>query len=154
MKQIPMILTALLLLAACSSDEAPCGNSVPAVRVHFSFDGEPAPLTWDDLQPVRLYTNDGTLGLTAPLTPVDVGASRAAIVVLPYPTGTTAGPATVSFVSAASAVSPLATWQSDVVAFSADPAACVDVDVPVHFVDGSASPDAGAPDAGAPDAAP
>jgi hypothetical protein len=139
--------TLLLLLAGCSSDEYPCGNAVPAVRVHFSFDGDPAPLTWDDPQPIRLYTNDGTLGLPSALAPDDVGASRAATLVLAYPTGTTAGPATVSFLSSASAVSALAAWRSDVVAFDADPAACVDVDVAVHFVENAASPDAGVSDA-------
>ncbi len=132
-----------LLLAACSSDTAPCGNAVPAVRVHFSFDGEPAPLTWDDPLPIRLFTNDGTLGLPAALAPADVGASRAATLVLAYPTGTSAGPATVSFLSSASAVSELAAWKSEVVTFDADPAACVEVDVPVHFVENAAAPDAG-----------
>jgi hypothetical protein len=99
---------------------------------------------WSDMAPLTVRTSAGMSGGLLYSSDIALDANRTAVVAEPYPRGTVAGPGTVTFYSIAGG---LFQWEGGPVSFTADPAACVDVDLPVHFVD-LAAPDAG------PDAAP
>jgi len=127
---------------------APCTGDVPGVRVHLSFaepgfGGAPSWSASDEALKIAT-TGGGSLGYQ--ISPTVVDAQRQAVVSVAYPPGTSAGPANVSFYAIANG---LTQWESDTVAFTADPAACVDVNLAVRFVD-ITDIDAGVSDAAAP----
>jgi hypothetical protein len=133
--------------AAVDAGPVPCAAGVPGARIHLTFAGPPnngSAYSWSGQPPEPALTmgTTGGGGTGCPITPDDVGPDGRATVACAYPPGTVAGPASVAFYAIAGGPTQ---WQSDQQAFTADPAACVDVDLLVRFL--------GGPDAG-PDAAP
>ena len=142
-------IVAVLVVAGCGGgaagvDAGPCDGTTPGARVHLSFDTAPAfAPSWTPLDDVlHMQTTGGWEEYRVPAGVVD--STRHAVVPLAYPAGTTAGPATVSFYAIGPAA--IGNWGSASATFTADPSACVDVDLYVPFV--SMMIDAGPADGG------
>jgi hypothetical protein len=128
------------------ADAGACVGGSPGVRVHLQFD--PAiscgGVTWAPPNEHFGVTTTGGGTQEQVLCPDVLDAEGRGTVSIDYPPGTQLGPATVDFYAIACG---LANWEGDEVTFTADPTACVDVDLRVRFVDISI-------DAGVADAAP
>jgi hypothetical protein len=154
------LLLLTLLLPACSSsdpaaDAAPvgadaeplCDSSHPGVRVHLNVTFEPGAgcFSAGDRQALGLGTTGANGVQLSRRFAYSLGGQAAPFTVtttLGYPEGTVAGPASVGFY----AIHGPLNWEG-VATFTADPDACVEVDLPIRcYMIGS--PDAGASDAG------
>jgi hypothetical protein len=139
-----VILFVALLLPGCgSSDETldagempdatlACDPGNPGVRVHVTagFGAEVSCPYWstgEDAMAMR--TNGGALMQRYAFYGDQLDAARQATVVLRYPAGTQAGPASVGFYS----IVGLYNWDG-LSEFTADPQACVDVDLALTCV--------------------
>jgi hypothetical protein len=114
------------------ADAGPCS---PSVIVHLSF--EPGGVfSWPGGdRPLQLTTSVGTVGYSVPQALITDGM---AVVTVPYPPGTEPGAASARFYAIAGGIS---NYEGGPVDFVADPAACVEVTLPVRFI--SNLPDAG-----------
>jgi hypothetical protein len=115
----------------------PCAMGAPGVRVHLNF-GSPyvEVVSWNDAQPLAL-TTAGSVKTFYAVDPGVVDAERHAVVAVDYPAATIAGPANAQFSARAQGIDH---W-GGVTDFTADPAACVDVEVNVLYF--AELPDAG-----------
>jgi hypothetical protein len=135
-------LVALALLAGCPSDDAavdasfaaPCQAGQPGVRVHLTFaESLGGPPSWNASDPALTIKTTGaaeTLGFR--VNPASVNTQRQALANIAYPAGTVVGPATVDFYAIAGGTLQ---WEGDDATFTAEPDACVDVNLNVRFVD-------------------